>query len=138
MGVDWEQILGAESDSIGDAWQVAVDAAIEQEERHRWRDEEEPRPAPVPLPVRQAAGRAPSAPAGFRLVLWRGGIRLVQEAWSGRRFTDAEIFRMLAGEMVEVEALRRDGQRFSGRLRLQRHHGVRPWTERFLAVRERA
>lgn len=124
LGIDWEELLGADGDDLGDAWEDAVWEASSADEPSEQDTEIEAERTKRRLEAHQAAIRVAVERelAGYRPVIWRGRERLVHRAWSGREFSDDELVAMLEGDAVDVEAVRRDGQRFAARLRLTRHH----------------
>ena len=74
MGIDWEEILGAEGEDLADAWQESVNEAEAEDEEDEWCDpvedadelppiEEEEEDAPEP-PAQKLLQR-PAAPLPF-------------------------------------------------------------------------
>ncbi len=94
MGIDWEEILGAEGDELADAYE----ARIEEEERAS-------SPRPVTL-------------TDYCTGIWQGRNIRFKKIFSNHTFTAEECEKLLKGEVISFSAVSKKGKLYTAKGKL--------------------
>lgn len=108
MGIDWEEILGAEGEDLQDAY----DANIPDEEYYDYDIPETEDNGGSPVIIERARGLFFGHEVSFKRV------------FSNHRFTDDEVRRLLQGEIIEITYQTKDAQEKTTTGRLQQRAGT--------------